>query len=338
MRMGMISDIDAGRHGQYGGQMEMCQGALSKTSKGGSEEQSRCRKRHNEDCVVATRFPDLFPSNETRNWSHPCETDSLFLAQCQGNSDAPCPQNGKGWGQEEAKKKRGDVNIRLSRACCTVMPVAWQALSIRTTAAAPHLILQQQLTNQREGALTRRDLTSPHAGNTQQHLLRDTNSKPPTLASHVVRRPKSLASFARLPNHQIIAIRPPSQNTNVAYLVKALVVQDGPAPSPALRGNNSWFQQGLATNLLSTCRTSPWPTQATYHKPCRYIIQNRQSQPSLSRLDPPHLLVFLGFEPLRSYDHLSGILFFYQIDHIYTSNHVFTSAPFSGPARQCLDY
>ncbi|KAK1777926.1 hypothetical protein QBC45DRAFT_329713, partial [Copromyces sp. CBS 386.78] len=154
--------------------------------------------------VVPTRFPDLFPSNETTRWSHPCETDSLVLAQCQGNSDAPCPQNGKR-GQEEAKKKRGDVNIRLSRACCTVM-LHGKALSTRITTAAPPPRPTITTKNRREGALARRDLTSTHASNTQQHFAKDTNTKPPTFTSHLLRQPKkSLPSFASLPYQHLTA-------------------------------------------------------------------------------------------------------------------------------------
>ncbi|KAL0470956.1 hypothetical protein QR685DRAFT_571989 [Neurospora intermedia] len=81
-------------------------------------------------------FPDLFPSNETRRWIHPCETDSLVLAQCQGNANAPCPQKGKSW------KPRGSKEEARRRQCP-------------------------------EGTMNRRVLTSPHTSNIHQHFPKD---------------------------------------------------------------------------------------------------------------------------------------------------------------------
>ncbi|EGO56350.1 hypothetical protein NEUTE1DRAFT_138517 [Neurospora tetrasperma FGSC 2508] len=100
----------------------------------------------------------------------------------------------KAGSQEEAKKKRGDVNIRLldvlaAQLCCMTRLID---PNDNGGVIQPQ---QQPPTKRREGPMDRRDLTSPHASNNQQHFLKDTNTKLPASISHLLRQPKSLPNF-----------------------------------------------------------------------------------------------------------------------------------------------
>ncbi|KAK3397080.1 hypothetical protein B0T20DRAFT_248771 [Sordaria brevicollis] len=195
--MDMISDIVAGKSGQHmaiqNGECGMGDGALSKTKQREDPGSNRDVANDTIKTVWSQQgFPICF---------HPTRRDIgvilvkptvWFWPNVRATPMRLVRRNGKGWGQEkpQAKKKRGDVNARL-QSCLLhshAGRVAWQALSIwfERQQRQPS-ILQQQFANQREGTLTRRDLTSPHASTTQQHLPKDTNTKLPTFTSHLLR-------------------------------------------------------------------------------------------------------------------------------------------------------
>ncbi|KHE87208.1 hypothetical protein GE21DRAFT_1056237 [Neurospora crassa] len=185
-----------GRHGQHGSQNwgNMGEGALPQREDPGN---NRDVANDTIKTVVPTRFPDLFPSNETRRWSYPCETDSLVLAECQGNADAPCSQNGKGWkprgSKEEEARRRQYPSLR--RACCTVMLHDKAYRPKRQRRRHPTTVTTTYKAKRGAQGMNRRDLTSPHASNNQQHFLKDTNTKLPAFTSHLLRQPKSLRNF-----------------------------------------------------------------------------------------------------------------------------------------------